>query len=535
MSNSAEPIFLGLDSSTQSLKATAINAALETVFETSLNFDKDLPQFGTKDGVHRGADGLTVTSPTLLWVAALDLLLKKMQEAKFPFAQVAAISGSGQQHGSVYWKHGSREVLAKLDPANTLQPQLQDAFAVKDSPIWMDSSTTAQCRALEDKLGGPQAVAELTGSRAYERFTGNQIAKVAQQQPEAYSQTERISLVSSFVASLFAGDYASIDASDGAGMNLMDIRSKQWAPAAANATAPGLADKLGNVVASHEIVGSISSYFASRYGFSADCQVIAFSGDNPCSLAGLRLQKPGEIAISLGTSDTVFAALSEPRPSASEGHIFGNPVDPEGYMALVCYKNGSLTREDIRNTAAEGSWDKFAEALATVPPGNEGRIGFYRKEPEITPPILSTGSEHFDANDQAVESFTPAQEVRAVLEGQFLSMRLHGGNIGIEATQILVTGGASANQAIVQVIADVFGVPVYKAAQSDSASLGAAYRALHGWHCREAKSFVPFADIMSVAPAFNLAAEPDLSLQATYQSMLERYRILEQKVITAAQ
>jgi hypothetical protein len=38
----------------------------------------------------------------------------------------------------------------------------------------------------------------------------------------------RISLVSSFVVSLFAGEYAGIDSSDAGGMNLMDIHSRRW-------------------------------------------------------------------------------------------------------------------------------------------------------------------------------------------------------------------------------------------------------------------------------------------------------------------
>ena len=33
-------------------------------------------------------------------------------------------------------------------------------------------------------------MADLTGSRAYERFTGNQILKVIQNNPEAYENTE---------------------------------------------------------------------------------------------------------------------------------------------------------------------------------------------------------------------------------------------------------------------------------------------------------------------------------------------------------
>ncbi|XP_026580120.1 xylulose kinase-like [Pseudonaja textilis] len=79
----------------------------------------------------------------------------------------------------------------------------------------MDSSTAAQCNSLEKKAGGAQKLADITGSRAYERFTGNQIAKIYSQDPEVYSQTEKISLVSNFAASLFLGDYAPIDYSDG--------------------------------------------------------------------------------------------------------------------------------------------------------------------------------------------------------------------------------------------------------------------------------------------------------------------------------
>jgi hypothetical protein len=54
----------------------------------------------------------------------------------------AAISGSGQQHGSVYWASGALNVLQNLSPAGSLCSQMERAFAIKDSPIWRDSSTT---------------------------------------------------------------------------------------------------------------------------------------------------------------------------------------------------------------------------------------------------------------------------------------------------------------------------------------------------------------------------------------------------------
>jgi hypothetical protein len=41
---------------------------------------------------------------------------------------------------------------------------------------------------------------------------------------------QRISLISSFACSLFLGDYAPIDYADASGMNLMDLKTKDWSP-----------------------------------------------------------------------------------------------------------------------------------------------------------------------------------------------------------------------------------------------------------------------------------------------------------------
>lgn len=526
----AAPFFMGLDAGTQSLKASLIDAACNPVFELAVQFDADLPEFKTRGGVHRHSDGLTVTSPPLLWVAALDLLLGRMKKAGLPLNRIVAISGSGQQHGSVYLKPGTERVLKTLQPSRPLKPQLCDVFTVDASPIWMDSSTSRQCRERDAALGGPQAVAELTGSRSYERFTGNQIARIYQEHPERYLATERIALVSSFMASLLIGAYAPIEPGDGAGMNLMNLRSRRWSPKALACTAPGLAAKLGPIVPSHTVSGIISPYYADRYGFSPACRVIAFSGDNPNSLAALRLERSGEIAVSLGTSDTVFGALSAPKPSAIEGHIFGNPINPQGYMALICYKNGSLTRESVRNVCAGRSWKRFEAALAVTSPGNRGRIGFYFKEPEIMPPVLKPGIHRFGADNRSVGSFKPEENIRALVEGQFLSMRLHGNNIGLIPKKILATGGASVNKGLLRIMADVFGAPVHTGRESNSASLGAAYRALHGWRCARARRFIPFTKVVKLPQPFEKVFDPDPAAYRLYTSLLGRYAELERRV-----
>ena len=44
--------------------------------------------------------------------------------------------------------------------------------------------------------------------------------------------------------------------------------------------------------------GSISSYFVTKYGFSSNCKITAFTGDNPASLAGMA-SKEGGIIVSM--------------------------------------------------------------------------------------------------------------------------------------------------------------------------------------------------------------------------------------------
>jgi xylulokinase len=99
--------------------------------------------------------------------------------------------------------------------------------------------------------------------------------------------------------------------------------------------------------------------------------------------------------------------------------------------------------------------------------------------PEITPRRDFTGPVRRGSPEFEAGASPPAQ-VRALLEGQFLNMRLHSQWIGTTARLIRLTGGASQNDGIAQVVADVFQAPVERLAVANSAALGAALRAAHG-------------------------------------------------------
>jgi len=485
-------IYLGFDLSTQSVTAIAIEvdgSRREVVFERSLNFDADFPIYGTRNGVLPGDEPLVATSSPLLWADALERMMGIIaKESGLDISRLRAISGSGQQHGSVYLGAAGTRALGALDPARPLAAQLTGAFTRERSPIWMDASTAAQCAEITRALGGAEAVARLTGSRAFERFTGPQIRKFYQRDPAAYAATETIHLVSSFGASLLAGRSAPIDPGDGAGMTLMDLARKRWAPAALEATAPGLEKKLPPLGESWTIAGPLADYWRRRYGFPG-AKVVAWSGDNPCSFVGVGLADEGTIAISLGTSDTLFGPMAAARTDPTlSGSVFGSPTG--GYMALICFSNGSLARERIKGEHGL-DWAGFSRALRNTKAGNGGALMLPWFEAEITPNVLKPGAVRF-----GLDPHDGPANVRAVVEAQMMALAIHSRWMGVKVRGIHATGGAASNRDILQVMADVQDAEVRRLKVGNSACLGAALRAFHASELSEGRD-VPWSEIVA--------------------------------------
>ena len=173
-----EQYVLGLDSSTQSLTVSIFDISPKANFQRiatqNINFDAELGEkYRVKNGVIQNIETEEVTAPTLMFIEALDIALDRLQSNDhIDFSQIVAVSGSGQQHGSVYWKKNALQTLQHLNPKQSLLANLKSCFAIQCGPIWMDSSTTKQCRDLELKIGSAHKVAQISGSRAYERFTG---------------------------------------------------------------------------------------------------------------------------------------------------------------------------------------------------------------------------------------------------------------------------------------------------------------------------------------------------------------------------
>lgn len=334
-----------------------------------------------------------------------------------------------------------------------------------------------------------------------------------------YAATSRISLVSSWLASILLGAIAPLDISDATGMNLWDIPANAWSTDLLTLTAgesgaavDALRAKLGDVRQDGGgSMGGISPYFVGRYGFSPECQVVPFTGDNPGTILALPL-RPLDAIVSLGTSSTFLMITPTYKPDPAY-HFMNHPCTPGQYMFMLCYKNGGLAREKVRDalpkpaSGASDPWTNFNQAVLATPPldvrdpaADRAKLGLYFYLPEIVPNIKAgTWRYECDPRDGSslAESTNPwpaDKDARGIVESQALSMRLRsqrlvlpherpGGKPALPAQprRIYLVGGGSLNPAIARVMGEVLGSAegVYKLDVGGNAcALGGAYKAL---------------------------------------------------------
>lgn len=514
-------IHLGLDSSTQSLTGLIMDTENGAVLAVeSVNFENDLPGFQNEKGVLANPDPLIRHSDPLMWCAALDKLFAKLADSDAPLREIRGVSGSGQQHGSVYLNAKFADAVAAGSTEKSLVEIIAPTLARSTSPIWMDASTSAECAEIANAIG-KERVAKTTGSPPTERFTGPQIRKFHKDNPAEYENTAVIHLVSSFLSSILTGKNSPIDYGDGAGMNLLNLDSLEWDADILEATVPGLLSKLPKPVPSSTIIGSVSKYFVEKYGVSPEAKCVVCSGDNPNSLFGTGASKPGTAVISLGTSDTFFAAMENfATDPEGYGHVFGNPAG--GFMSLICFTNGSLAQERVKDDLGV-DWDEFDNLIAAGIPGNAGNIMLPYFVPENTPIVPNAGVVLSGDDDFASGTGTPETRARAVVESQMLSMRLHSAWIaGDNAfSTIRMTGGGSRSDVICQIVANIFQAKVERISISDSAALGAAMRAANAidgtsWDSMNEKFTVPSSTVI-----------PDPTTAKIYKKSLAKFAELE--------
>ena len=217
------------------------------------------------------------------------------------------------------------------------------------SPIWMDSSTGAECREIAAAVGGDASLAQHTGSRAFERFTGPQIRKFATHEPAAYAR-DRSDSPRQLVPRLAARRTPRADRSGRRLRHEPDgsRRRPRWWDAGgrghrARTSQPSCRRSRQRLPSS----GRWRRTGRSSYGFPAahGRRLVGRQSVQP----DRDRARPGRPARRFRSARATRSSglMREPRvDSTGTGHVFGSPTGE--FMGLTCFKNGSLARERVR-------------------------------------------------------------------------------------------------------------------------------------------------------------------------------------------
>ena len=479
---------LGLDSSTQSLSAFVIDVdTAEKCFEHSIDYraDKRTNGFGIGDDyiLPAKSDG-EAEQPPLMYMASLDAVFADMREAGVALENIVAINTSGQQHGHVYLNRNAGIILSNLQRAESCTLELKTLiggiFSYYSAPIWMTANTFEQAKHVREAVGGKTEMIKRSGSDAPLRFTGAVIRRVGEQSSRAYAATDKIQLISSFIpAVLCANPLVPIDTGNGCGMSLMNYRSKEWDAELIAATSDdlpggteGLRSKLPELAPPDSVVGNIATYFIEKYGFSADCAIIAGSGDNPQA----KVPVAGDL-LSLGTSFVNMVSTD------------GNTLDPEGYANAMydgigrpfmfgCRTNGAMVWDTVRNNYGldKEEYEPAESALEEVSTGNV--LTFWQPKTESFP--VSGAFDIIRTNEFDTPNL--ANDYTGVIETSLAAVYVYS-KVFTKPSQepLYVTGGATDSAQIMRRVAGIWNRPV-ASIEKGGAALGAAVAGAKAFH-----------------------------------------------------
>ncbi len=266
-----------------------------------------------------GSDGARETDPAVWW-EALRVALAETGRA----AEVGAISVAGQQHG-----------LVVTDA---------DGRPLRPAVLWNDTRSAPDAAALRDELG-PEAWAERVGVVPVPSFTVTRWAWLRRTEPEVAAAARAVRLPHDWLGERLCGRGAT-DRGDASGTGWWSTRDEDYLADVLELSAVELdRSLLPDVLGPREAAGAVHANAAAELGLPAGAAVGPGTGDNMGAALGLGL-RPGEAAISLGTSGTAYAAMSE-RAVDPSGLIAGFADATGGFLPLAATLNCTLAVDRV--------------------------------------------------------------------------------------------------------------------------------------------------------------------------------------------
>jgi xylulokinase len=451
-------ITLGIDIGTSGTKTLAIDERGTILASASAEYPCDHPRPGWSE-----------QDPDLWWDATQKTVAQVLALGRFQPADVAGVGLSGQMHGSVFLDASGRVIRPAL--------------------LWNDQRTAAECREIEDKAGGREALLKLVANPALTGFTAPKLLWVRKHEPQNWEQVRQVLLPKDYVRYRLTGTYAT-EVSDASGTLMLDVANRRWSREllAKLEIDPSL---LPQCHESHVVSARVSELGSTATGLPVGTPVVGGGGDQPAGAVGNGIVRQGVVSATMGTSGVVFAHADtlgfDPLGRLQRGchavpgawHVMGVVLAAGGSFQWFRNELGKAEIEVARKRGDDPYYILSAEA-ALAGPGAEGLF--------FLPYLTGERTPHFDPDAKGAwvgltVRHGRAHLIRSVLEGATFAMRDSLELIremGVAIEQVRVSGGGARNALWKQIQADIYGCDVHTLNSTEGPAFGVALLAQVG-------------------------------------------------------
>jgi len=451
---------LALDQGTTSSRAIVFDETGRVVASQAQEFRQIFPKSGW---VEHDANEIW-QSQLATALAALGLLAKSAGETAL--AVVAAIGITNQRETTVLWDRATGE-------------------PVYNAIVWQDRRTAARCDALR-RLGKDKLIQKKTGLVLDAYFSATKLEWLLDNVPSARVRAERGELCFGTVDSwliykLTAGKVHATDVSNASRTMLYNIHKLEWDNELLQLfNIPK--SVLPKVVPSSGVLGEVDSQVFASVGLKRTLPIAGVAGDQQAATFGQNCFAPGTAKNTYGTGCFMLmntgtsAVASKNKLLTTIGWSAASA--PPAYCLEGSVFMGGATVQWLRDGLQIIKHASDVEALAASVMGADDCY--------LVPAFAGLGTPHWDGFARGTlvgmtRGTTRAHIARAALEAiclqsadVFSAMQA---DSGIALKELRVDGGATANNLLMQLQADILGVPVVRPVVTETTALGAAYLA----------------------------------------------------------
>jgi glycerol kinase len=443
------PYILALDQGTTSSRAIvfAADGAVRAVAQKE--FTQIFPRAGWVEH-----------DPQEIWASQIGVAIEALGRAALSASDIAAVGITNQRETTVVWDRETGE-------------------PVYNAIVWQDRRTAEYCERLKAE-GAGVLVQEKTGLLIDAYFSASKIRwildHVAGARDRATAGKLAFGTIDTWLIWKLTGGHRHVtDVSNASRTMLFNIHTLAWDDKLLSLF--GIpASMLPTVTSSSGVCGETSTMLG-----LGQVPIAGIAGDQQSALFGQMCRTPGMSKNTYGTGCFLLQNIGS-RPTPSRHQLVTTvawQIDGRTEYALEgsVFIGGAVVQWirdglGLIRTAAD------IEPLALSVPDNGGVF--------FVPAFAGLGAPHWDpfargAMVGLTRGTTAGHIARAALESIAFQVAdlldAMAADCGIAATELRVDGGAAANNTLMQIQADLLGVPVVRPAVTETTALGAAYLA----------------------------------------------------------